>query len=254
MHTKSCGCLKLALATTHGESHSRIYRIWKDVKVLKSREKEINPGEKQFTRINKKLDTVRYLLARIPNKTFDIQTVRLSSTEGFEKDYYINSIKLNSDLKTVSVNTNKDNINILNLDVNNNDLIKFLDTIIIKLEETTKGQRSTLNQETKNKEKLKQLTKKAIEDFSYEVRNASSYDRIDSIEQDGSGWSFSIRYWGNWVTNDYEEDYDWERLSSGSAAKMDKIVDRINKRYPGVSAGYSVGEKHWLTCYVEEKR
>ena len=80
------------------------------------------------------------------------------------------------------------------------------------------------------------------------LRNKFNPNRTlkDALDEKG----YSIRYWGAWETNPYEEDDDFPTLTDRSFEKADAIVERISKEY-GVKVNYCISEKYWLDFYVK---
>lgn len=67
---------------------------------------------------------------------------------------------------------------------------------------------------------------------------------------------FSVRYWGSWEQNPYEEDCDFEQLSEKSYKSLREVIKDTEKRYrkDNISIQFDVGEKNYINILVENKR
>lgn len=101
--------------------------------------------------------------------------------------------------------------------------------------------------------------KTALSDLKAELRSAhknSQYCTWDPIEKSHgqNGMEFGVRYWGDWVIPDGEEDdgdYDWKVPSERTRTEVKRAVDAAQKRHPKVKLSYSTGEKEWLYFHAE---
>lgn len=64
----------------------------------------------------------------------------------------------------------------------------------------------------------------------------------------------SIRYWGDWIIPEYEDDdYDNEELSDKSLLKLQNIIKEFKEDYSNVSnvsIDFSASEKHWIDIEI----
>jgi hypothetical protein len=70
------------------------------------------------------------------------------------------------------------------------------------------------------------------------------------------GMMASIRYWGNWVVPDDEEDdgdYDWKILTPESSQRANSIVDQVKQQFPNVDIRWSPEEKEYITLIGKMK-
>lgn len=94
-----------------------------------------------------------------------------------------------------------------------------------------------------------------VDSVFYDARKYFSGRGVDLRKEDDG---FQVRYWGDWVMPEGEEDdgdYDWEVLSHKSSKDLGKIVDEMNRNIAqGWMLRAQVGEKNWITFTVEKKK
>lgn len=119
--------------------------------------------------------------------------------------------------------------------------------------EQNKLERERLKQEKINKEK-KNLAYSVLRDIKSEMRSLSYYDDYGrGIEENGNSYEFEVRDWGDWGTSrEWENDYDWMELHKGWCKKLDKIINKYDKKYKkkGLSFSWNTGEKRWIYVSV----
>jgi hypothetical protein len=80
------------------------------------------------------------------------------------------------------------------------------------------------------------------------------------IAKEGTGYSFEVRNWGGWqipvdaeLEDGDEQDYDWEELDDEWGAKMQKIVDEIQAKYPNVKVRWTTEEKNYISVEANSR-
>jgi hypothetical protein len=89
-----------------------------------------------------------------------------------------------------------------------------------------------------------------------EGRSVTSQDRQPPERRD---WSVeaAVRYWGDWVVPDGEEDdgdYDWKVMTARSADRAKAVLDQVRRQHPSVDMTVSSEEKEWLCLKVSAKK
>lgn len=93
-------------------------------------------------------------------------------------------------------------------------------------------------------------TKTAIEALRLEVlRCGVRRDDIGVVEERDGRFEFAVRYFGDWMVPEDEEDdgdYDWKVPTPSSRRMLDKLVDTFSKKFGVKLVWENEGEKCWL--------
>jgi hypothetical protein len=87
-------------------------------------------------------------------------------------------------------------------------------------------------------------------------RSSFSGGGQDSPTLTNQGADAGLRYWGQWQTPSDAEgdgDYDWQELTSASAAKANAHIKEFQAKHPNMKITWQTGEKNWITFYVSRK-
>jgi C1A family cysteine protease len=90
-----------------------------------------------------------------------------------------------------------------------------------------------------------ELLKKIESDYSSLKRS----DFKETQNDDGS-LDVDVRFLGRWESPEFEEDYDFDDLSSKSSKQIQKIVGDVQKK-SGRKISWDAGEKNWINFNIK---
>jgi hypothetical protein len=104
----------------------------------------------------------------------------------------------------------------------------------------------------------------AIYALHREISHTSHYTGSDYLQdpqlnhwREPNGWSFDVRYWGQWenpADAEDEEDYDWQVPTPDTVKRLNDLVARARKQFPTVEITWrDEGEKNHLTFTAKAK-
>ncbi len=228
-----------------------------NTKLVNKVEKAIENLKKLLSRFTKVDEDVFYKYGNYKLEDFKsfikLPMVVLNSKNGYKQDYQIYGIGLTKQTDLIILydteihKRNYSNLSKLFLsgEISAEETLKVCDKIqqILKGEKPTG--RSTLKADQNKLAKKKEQAKEAIEEFKSAMKHGS-YDKIDSIEENGNSYEFLTHFWGDWEG----EDYDFQRPTDETRERISAICDKLQKKYPDLKFAYGVSEKHMLDCCV----